>query len=42
MVEDLGIDGILIWQSSKGRVYETNSDGVADEIAKSLLEYMED
>lgn len=42
IVEDLGIDGIMIWQSEDGTVYETNSACEANEIAESLAEYMED
>lgn len=42
VVEDLGIDGIVIWQSENGAVYETNSTGEASEIADSLAEYIED
>lgn len=42
VVEDLGIDGILIWQSGDGTVYETNAAGVPNKIADSLVEYFDD
>lgn len=42
VVEDICIDGILVWQSSKGIVYETNMNGESKEIAKSLVEYIEE
>ena len=40
VIEDLGIDRILVWQSSSGTVYESNDHGITEEVSKSLFEYM--
>lgn len=39
LVEALQIDGILIWQSSSGDVYQTVDKGAPEKIAASLSEF---
>lgn len=41
VVEELQIDGIVIWQSESGEIYMTASDGVPEKINDSLAEYIE-
>lgn len=41
VVEELQIDGIVIWQSESGEVYMTASDGLPEKINDSLAEYIE-
>ena len=40
VVEEAYIDGIVIWQSSDGTVYQTMPDSECKPIAKNLLEYI--
>lgn len=40
VVENVGIDGIMIWQDSKGYIYESNPHQVANKIANSLADYL--
>lgn len=40
VIEDLGIDGIVIWQSTNGEIYQTTPNGTPKKIAKSLAEYL--
>lgn len=42
VIEELGIDGIVIWQSESGEVYQTVSELKPEKIAKSLEEYVGD
>lgn len=39
VVEHLGIDGVIAWQSSDGSVYFSSAGGVSKKIAQSLIEY---
>ena len=41
VVENLGIDGIIIWQDNPGCVFESSPNHEASKIADSLLEYLE-
>mgnify|MGYP000195163994 FL=1 len=41
VVEDVGLDGILIWQSPDGTVYAAAPDVPPKKIANSLSEYFE-
>ena len=41
VVEDLGIDGLLIWQKTDGTVYETAPGGHLKKIANSLFDYFQ-
>lgn len=41
VVEQTGIDGIVIWQSSSGEVYKTEPNKVPKKICNSLLEYID-
>ena len=41
VIEQLNIDGILIWQDSKGSIYKTAPGCTSQKIASSLLEYIE-
>lgn len=40
VIEEAGIDGIVLWQSSNGTVYETAPNSKSKKIAKSLAEYI--
>ncbi len=41
VIEDLGIDGILIWQDSEGKIYEIQN-GRKKKIGESLEEYLKE
>lgn len=41
VVEEAGIDGIVIWQDTDGNVYKTAPDSKAKKIANSLAEYID-
>lgn len=41
VIEEANIDGIVIWQSSNGDIYETVMDSEPIKICESLLEYIE-
>jgi hypothetical protein len=41
VIEELGIDGITIWQSGTGEIYQSVSGEVPYVIYKSFLEYIE-
>lgn len=41
VVENLGIDGIIIWQDESGRVYESTPNNKPKKIADSLADYIE-
>lgn len=40
VVENLGIDGIIIWQDGSGKVYQSSPNHGATKIADSLAEYL--
>ena len=40
VVENVGIDGIIIWQDGSGKVYESRPNCGATKIADSLVEYL--
>ena len=40
VVENLDIDGIIIWQDGSGKVYESSPNHGATKIADSLAEYL--
>ena len=40
VVEEVGLDGIIIWQSSDGVVYATMSNSKSVKLAESLIEYV--
>lgn len=40
VIEEVGIDGIIVWQASDGTVYETIPGRPPREISKSLIEYL--
>lgn len=40
VVEEAGIDGIVIWQDADGIVYKTAPNSKAEKIANSLAEYI--
>ncbi|WP_285824889.1 SMI1/KNR4 family protein [Schaedlerella arabinosiphila] len=42
VVENLGIDGIMIWQESSGKIYESMPNCDAKLIAGSLAEYLKE
>lgn len=41
VVENAGIDGIIIWQDKMGRIYQTMPNGQKEYIADSLVEYLD-
>lgn len=40
VVENVGIDGIIIWQDSDGKIYQSQPNNKAKKIAESLTEYL--
>lgn len=40
VIEESGIDGIIIWQSSDGTVYQSSMSGKITKISDSLEEYL--
>lgn len=42
VVEDLGVDGVIILQDSKGYIYQCVYGNKADKLCDSLVEYLED
>lgn len=40
VIEDVGLDDIIIWQNESGRIYQTVGEGKPKEIASSLSEYI--
>lgn len=42
VVENLGIDGIIIWQESSGKIYESMPNCDVKLIAGSLAEYLKE
>ena len=40
VVENIGIDGIVIWQDGTGKIYESSPNKAAKQIANSLAEYL--
>ena len=41
VVENAGVDGIIIWQDKMGRIYQTMPNGQKEYIADSLVEYLD-
>ena len=41
VVENVGIEGIIIWQDGSGKIFESNPNNEAKQIANSLAEYLE-
>lgn len=41
VIEQLNIDGIIIWQSSNGEVFQTSPNTAPMKIADSLVEYIQ-
>lgn len=40
VIENLGIDGVIIWQDSEGKIYESIPNSSVRHIAESLSEYL--
>lgn len=40
VVENVGIEGIIIWQDGSGKIYESSPNHAAKQIANSLAEYL--
>lgn len=40
VIENIGIDGIVIWQDGAGKIYESSPNKAAKQIANSLAEYL--
>lgn len=41
VVENLGIEGIIIWQNSSGKIYQSSPNHAAEKIADNLADYLE-
>lgn len=41
VVENVGIEGIIIWQDGSGKIYESSPNNTAKQISNSLAEYLE-
>lgn len=41
VVENVGIEGIIIWQDETGKIYESSPNHEAKKIAESLAKYIE-
>lgn len=41
VIENVGIDGIIIWQDATGKIYESSPNHEEKQIAGSLAEYIE-
>lgn len=41
VIENIGIDGLIIWQDGSGKIYESRPNHRATKIANSLAEYLE-
>lgn len=41
VIENTCVDGIMIWQDTKGKVYQTKPESKPKKIADSLVEYIE-
>lgn len=41
VIENVGIDGIIIWQDETGKIYESTPNHEAKQIAGNLAEYIE-
>ena len=40
VIENTGVDGIIIWQDTNGKIYQTMPNNQPKQIAKSLREYI--
>jgi len=40
VIEDTGIDRIVVWQDSNGAIYQTSPNSEPKKIAKTLMEYV--
>lgn len=41
VIENTCVDGIIIWQDTKGKIYQTKPESKPKKIANSLVEYIE-
>ena len=41
VIENTCVDGIIIWQDTKGKIYQTKPESKPKKIADSLVEYIE-
>ena len=42
VVENTGVDGIIIWQDTNGMIYKTHPNTQPEQIAESLSDYLKD
>ena len=42
VIENLNIEGVVIWQDSKGTIYQSRPNHEPKKINKSLAEYVEE
>lgn len=40
VIEEVGIDGIVVWQNSQGEVFETAFDSEPKKVAESFADYL--
>ena len=40
VIEKLGIDNIVIWQNTEGKIYQSNTSGTFEKIADSFEDYI--
>lgn len=41
VIENTGIDGIIVWQDKTGKIYQSMLNGQKEYIANSLVEYLD-
>lgn len=41
VIENTGVDGIIIWQDKTGKIYQSMLNGQKEYIANSLVEYLD-
>lgn len=41
VIEDIGIDGVLMWQSQEGAIYQSLPGNKIEKVYDSLIEYIE-
>lgn len=41
VIENIGVDGIIIWQDKTGKIYQSMLSGQKEYIANSLVEYLD-
>lgn len=42
VIEEVQIDGIVIWQAGNGKVYKSVGNGIPEEICSSIVDYLQE